>query len=624
MRAAEPGSIRNGIAMRNLSWAPTIALSCPWAIAFFYSFQVTLDNGWLGFVAFAIPIALNLLSFGWIIGKKDRDVAAIFKTVQSRYTGLFLSCQVFAVTVAVFVTVSYLFIPLFGPKSVPLAAIFILLATAAGHSATIRGLKLLHLGYLAVGLPAAILMLFGLARVVPAHPVLLARLDGRFFGMAAPVLMGFLLAPWTDVQHWQRAIAIQKEGLSIRRIYTYGALLVLALITLNAGLAILAGPNLVSRTSDGLVSLQSSVGGAIAKSGNGFLIVAFLVWAGVAVASTLDSFYYATRWLLRSATASSNSPLLAFVPIGIVTSPLWYLCIAIAIALVAIEAHVAMIYIIMPYASLIVGSAACLACETMSGRSRYDGTLCTMIGAASYLMLVTGYLGDIPPMIALAPLVGLIGAAPAIQALFRRPPARAEVLSSLEPVAAIAAPPIGNAAPIGDAALTSERETQMNGSVLGHGYDGQWYYMHLVPTYDDTNSVGNVYFANYFRWIGKTRELLFNASMPDFDLRDTSFYILTKSFEHDFRREIKEFTPVTVRIKMSTYNRKFVTLVHEIHSRTEGLIGKGAQTLMFVDTQHYKPIDIPPVVLRSFMPFFAQAVRLNAPRQPGSQDVAVG
>ena len=536
----------------------------------------------------------------------------------------------FAVTVAIFVTVSYLFIPLFGPKSVPLAAIFILLATAAGHSATIRGVKLLHLGYLAVGLPAAIVMLFGLARVVPAHPVLFARLDGRFFGMAAPVLMGFLLAPWTDVQHWQRAIAIQKEGLSIRRIYTYGALLVLALITLNAGLAILAGPTLVSRTSDGLVSLQSSVAGAIAKSGNPALIVAFLVWAGVAVASTLDSFYYATRWLLRSATASSNSPLLAFVPIGLVTSPLWYLCIAIAIALVAIEAHVAMIYIIMPYASLIVGSAACLACETVSGRSRYDGTLCTMIGAASYLMLVTGYLGDIPPMIALSPLVGLIGAVPAIQAVFKRAPAKAEVLGSREPGGAAIATAhdngaqIGAAAHIGNSALTSEREAEMNGSVLGHGYDGQWYYMHLVPTYDDTNSVGNVYFANYFRWIGKTRELLFNASMPDFDLRDTSFYILTKSFEHDFRREIKEFTPVTVRIKMSTYNRKFVTLTHEIHSRTEGLIGKGAQTLMFVDTQQYKPIDIPPVVLRSFMPFFAQAIRLNAPRQTGSQGVAVG
>ncbi len=605
--------------LRSLSWAPTIALSCPWAIAFFYSFQITLDNGWLGFVAFACPIALNLFCFGWVLGGKNRDAAAIFRTVQSRYTGLFLSCQVVAVTVAIFVSVAFLFVPLFGERSIPLAAIFILLATAAGHSASVRGLKRLHLAYLAVGLPPAIYLLFGLARVTPPHPVLFARLDGRFFGMILPVLVGFLLGPWTDVQHWQRVIEIQKRGLSTRKIYTMGALLVLVLIFLNAKLATIAGPVSPVTTSDGLVSLQRSVAVAIARTGDPVLIGAFVVWAGVAVASTLDSFYYSTRWLLRSATASSNSPLLAFVPIGMVTSPLWYLCVSIVIALLAIKADVAMIYIIMPYASLIAGSAACLACETVSGRSRYDGTLCTMIGIASYLVLVTGYAGNLPPMMAIAPLVALIGAIPAIQAL-RSPRATPVVEGSGGMVtmegAAIPAPLANPLAP--SQALQSEP----NEAVLGHGYDGQWYFMHIIPTYDDTNSVGNVYFANYFRWIGKTRELLFNANMPDFDLKNTSFYILTKSFQHDFRREIQEFTPVTVRIKMSTYNRKFVTLAHEIHSRTEGLIGKGEQTLMFVDTEQYKPIDIPPVVLRSFMPYFAQAIRLNAPRQPGATRVA--
>ena len=126
--------------MRNLSWAPTIALSCPWAIAFFYSFQITLDNGWLGFVAFACPIAANLLSFGLVVGAKDRDVEKIFRTLQTRYTCLFLACQVFAVSVAIFVSIAYLFVPLFGIISVPLVAIFVLLATAAGHSATLRGL----------------------------------------------------------------------------------------------------------------------------------------------------------------------------------------------------------------------------------------------------------------------------------------------------------------------------------------------------------------------------------------------------------------------------------------------------------------------------------------------------
>jgi acyl-CoA thioesterase FadM len=112
-------------------------------------------------------------------------------------------------------------------------------------------------------------------------------------------------------------------------------------------------------------------------------------------------------------------------------------------------------------------------------------------------------------------------------------------------------------------------------TVASHGFDGHWFVLRLIPTYDDTNSVGNVYFANYVRWVGKARELFFNICMPNFDLKSTDFYILTKSFHHDFRREAMEFEPVTIRISIASHNRKFVTLAHEIHSEVNGLLGRG-------------------------------------------------
>ncbi|WP_204324907.1 hypothetical protein, partial [Morganella morganii] len=68
-----------------------------------------------------------------------------------------------------------------------------------------------------------------------------------------------------------------------------------------------------------------------------------------------------------------------------------------------------------------------------------------------------------------------------------------------------------------------------------------------------------VYFANYVRWVGKAREMFFNICMPKFDLKTTDFYVLTKSFTHDFRREAVEFEPITVKIKIANHNRKFVT-----------------------------------------------------------------
>ena len=147
--------------------------------------------------------------------------------------------------------------------------------------------------------------------------------------------------------------------------------------------------------------------------------------------------------------------------------------------------------------------------------------------------------------------------------------------------------------------------------------------MQLVPTYDDTNSVGNVYFANYVRWVGKARELFFNVCMPDFDLATTRFYILTRPFTHDYRRESKEFEQITVRIKIARHNRKFVTLQHEIHSAAQGLLGHGEQSLMFVDRDHYNPLDIPGEVIKGFLPYWPKDSRLSANYRPVNiQDAA--
>ena len=47
-------------------------------------------------------------------------------------------------------------------------------------------------------------------------------------------------------------------------------------------------------------------------------------------------------------------------------------------------------------------------------------------------------------------------------------------------------------------------------------------------------------------FVGKTRDLFFNEVMPDFDLKTTKFYILTRSFERKFVRESREFDVITI------------------------------------------------------------------------------
>lgn len=102
-------------------------------------------------------------------------------------------------------------------------------------------------------------------------------------------------------------------------------------------------------------------------------------------------------------------------------------------------------------------------------------------------------------------------------------------------------------------------------------------------------------------WVGKARELFFNRVMPKFNLKDTSFYILTRSFEHKFVRETREFETVRVKIRVASYNRKFATLEHEIYDSSDALLGKGKQSLLFVSSTDYKMLDIPPDVYTAFI-----------------------
>jgi len=139
-------------------------------------------------------------------------------------------------------------------------------------------------------------------------------------------------------------------------------------------------------------------------------------------------------------------------------------------------------------------------------------------------------------------------------------------------------------------------------SIAGH-FEGKWFVHSFVATYGDTNSVGNVYFGMYAMWVGKTRELFFNQVLPKFNLKDTPFYILTRSFEHKFVREISEFDTVCVRIRVASYNRKFVTLEHEIHDGEGNLLGKGNQSILFVSSTNYKILDIPQAIVSAFISY---------------------
>ncbi|SFL52966.1 thioesterase family protein [Methylorubrum salsuginis] len=569
----------------SLSWSPTVALSWLWGLGFFYAVHVVLAHGWAGFAAFALPNALGLFLFGWVLGDRRRDPAAILRRAEGAYAGLFLLAQLFAVAITLFALFRYVGAPLFGERAAGAIVGLVLVAAILGHALTLRRLRWVHAGLLALGIGAGFVAWTGLGMAAPAGPTPLFVADERFFGLVAPTLVGFLLGPWTDLQHWQRVVEIRRGGGSVRLAYGVGAVLFLGLLTLNALIASAAGPAGAVTTADGLAGFQPAVAAAVLRTGLDGAGLAFALWAAIAALSTIDSAYAALRWSMTGLTARSQSVLLTFVPASLVASPLWIVLAAGALAAAVAAANLSMIYLMLPFATLLAGAAACLLLEVLGAQRAYDPVLCALLGATAALLAVAGYVTPNAALLTLAALVPLIGALPML----------AQYLGWSAPAPAVPAP-----APEPTATVIRVVNDHLGGA---EGFEGRDFVIRLTPTYDDTNSVGNIYFANYVRWVGKARELFFRHCVPDFDLASTEFYILTKSFQHDFRREAREFEALTVRIRVKHANRKFVTLEHEIHSAAQGLLGRGEQSLMFVDTRTYRPLDIPKSIVEGFLPY---------------------
>ena len=91
--------------------------------------------------------------------------------------------------------------------------------------------------------------------------------------------------------------------------------------------------------------------------------------------------------------------------------------------------------------------------------------------------------------------------------------------------------------------------------------------------------------------------------MPDFDIDNTEFYILTRSFEHKFVREAKEFEKIRIEIELGDHNRKFIELNHRVLDGANKVLGKGKQTLMFVASKDYSLLDIPATLRAAFVPY---------------------
>lgn len=104
-------------------------------------------------------------------------------------------------------------------------------------------------------------------------------------------------------------------------------------------------------------------------------------------------------------------------------------------------------------------------------------------------------------------------------------------------------------------------------------------------SFEETNVVGNVYFANYFVWQGKCREAFLAQYAPQV-LEDfaAGHGMITKESSCEFFEESFAFNQITVQMSLQKINRTSVTMVFE-YFREEGdelvLLARGVQSAIW-------------------------------------------
>jgi acyl-CoA thioesterase FadM len=636
IRKSGEGRAMNLRWLNTLLWGNSVALAWMWGLGLFFSVQISFMFGMKGLLMFAVPNAIGLMLFGCltqIVARRHpgghESLALFFDKFAKPFRLIFYIYQIVALSLTVFALVKYLFMPLFLPTQMGAPVllglsmtmvVFVLLAMGClfGEEFGIGKIKVGHalLGALLLVCAATILFhhnLLDLGKGIAgaAGDSAYDHSPNRFWGYAIPLVVGLLVGPWLDLQHWQRAIQIHREESSIRLSYIFGGVIFFLLLLFHGSLAMwVMGQSAAFEVRqsglDGLHYAHDLVtrhfGGAF--DGSSLVPIAYFGFLCICVLTTLDSGYVALKWFLGRNVERSENMLISLIPKPLIASPIPTFLIVGVIALGGYFGRFEVEYFMVFFASFFVGYAALAIARCFVPNSQQPlpqirmfsmACLCLVAFAFGYMvkMNILMYLGSILPLVYV---VWLVTTTDLLRLVTEKADQVLHAAAELPAIKAISKPETPARTEVAAPVSAGTHD------LMGH-FEGKWFVYSMVATYQDTNSVGNVYFGMYPLYVGKTRELFFNTAMPDFDLKTTKFYILTRSFEHKFVRETREFEAITVKIKVGDFNRKFCTLEHQIFGSEGQLLGKGKQSLLFVSSKDYGLLDIPPEVYSAFMKY---------------------
>lgn len=105
-------------------------------------------------------------------------------------------------------------------------------------------------------------------------------------------------------------------------------------------------------------------------------------------------------------------------------------------------------------------------------------------------------------------------------------------------------------------------------------------YRHLI-SFEETNLVGNVYYANHIRWQGRCREMFLKEHAPDL-IKEVAegLSLVTIRCSCDYLAELYAFDEILIKMRLDSMTQNRITMLFEYWKVSEGgdeLVARGEQ-----------------------------------------------
>lgn len=124
-------------------------------------------------------------------------------------------------------------------------------------------------------------------------------------------------------------------------------------------------------------------------------------------------------------------------------------------------------------------------------------------------------------------------------------------------------------------------------------------YNHIV-SFEETNLVGNVYFANHIKWQGLCRERFLKEKVPDIlEQISDGLALITLNCSCNYLGEVRAFDELKISMFLSSIHQNKVRILFEYYKMKNGeeinLIAKGTHEIGCFKRQgdSLMPVDIP-------------------------------